>query len=83
MNRTIQLNKAIRLLDKDRNDEAEALLQTILAESGAENDPLPYEQVACILEEYWFYQGDLQEAKNYSEKQAGLPYRQTGLPVGI
>jgi|GEM_PF-949659 len=72
MNRTLQLGKAIRLLDHRRNDEAIVLLQTIIEESVTESDELHHVQAVCILGGYWFEQGDLQQAKKLLEKVSNI-----------
>lgn len=68
LNKALQLNKAIRCLDNNRNDEAVTLLQAIIEESQQENELLYRVQAACILGEYWLFQGEDQQAKNLLEE---------------
>jgi predicted negative regulator of RcsB-dependent stress response len=67
MNRKLEFTKALRLLDANRDDEALALLNTILEQSREENDPLYIVRSGCVLGEYYFNDGNLAEAKKYLE----------------
>lgn len=67
MSRKLQFAKALRLLDANRNEEAVTLLNTILEESKQENDLVHMIRSCCVLGEYYFNTGNLQEAKKYLE----------------
>lgn len=67
MKRELAFNKALRLLDMGREEDALSILADILAESQREKDAIHVIRSSCVLGQYYYNTGRMPEAREHLE----------------
>ena len=69
-----KFNKALRMLDLEREDRALDILNEIITKTQKEKDALFFIRASCVLGELFFQKGETEKAQQYLLNVISTPY---------
>ena len=69
-----KFNKALRLLDLEREERALDILNEIIIKAQKEKDALFFIRASCVLGELFFQKGNTEKAQQYLLNVINMPY---------